>query len=159
MFGCWGIASRGSTDPFFCVPSAGIGRTGTFIALDFLLKMGKAEGKVDVFHCVQQLREQRVSMVQTKVRRGACSLHTPGCRSSSHLWASAQAGGKNNHKTMAGMPRVNLCRYLASWRIPKQHPGPDTRVGTPAGSVHPRGRQGCCLHPFIKGTCSLPAVL
>nr|XP_021410330.2 receptor-type tyrosine-protein phosphatase kappa [Lonchura striata domestica] len=47
-------------------PVAGIGRTGTFIALDFLLKMGKAEGKVDVFHCVQQLREQRVSMVQTK---------------------------------------------------------------------------------------------
>ncbi|XP_009955762.1 PREDICTED: receptor-type tyrosine-protein phosphatase mu-like, partial [Leptosomus discolor] len=46
--------------------SAGIGRTGTFIALDFLLKMAKAEGKVDVFHCVQRLREQRVSMVQTK---------------------------------------------------------------------------------------------
>ncbi|OPJ75434.1 receptor-type tyrosine-protein phosphatase T [Patagioenas fasciata monilis] len=46
--------------------SAGIGRTGTFIALDFLLKMGKAERKVDVFHCVQKLREQRVSMVQTK---------------------------------------------------------------------------------------------
>ncbi|KAM6230498.1 receptor-type tyrosine-protein phosphatase kappa-like [Porphyrio hochstetteri] len=46
--------------------SAGIGRTGTFIALDFLLKMGKVEGKVDVFHCVQRLREQRVSMVQTK---------------------------------------------------------------------------------------------
>ncbi|XP_061222701.1 receptor-type tyrosine-protein phosphatase alpha-like isoform X2 [Neopsephotus bourkii] len=46
--------------------SAGIGRTGTFIALDFLLKMGKAEGKVDVFHCVQRLREQRISMVQTK---------------------------------------------------------------------------------------------
>ncbi|XP_009328701.1 PREDICTED: receptor-type tyrosine-protein phosphatase mu-like [Pygoscelis adeliae] len=48
--------------------SAGIGRTGTFIALDFLLKMGKAEGEVDVFHCVQRLREQRVSMVQTKSR-------------------------------------------------------------------------------------------
>ncbi|KAM9507196.1 receptor-type tyrosine-protein phosphatase U-like isoform 5-T5 [Guaruba guarouba] len=46
--------------------SAGIGRTGTFIALDFLLKMGRAEGKVDVFHCVQRLREQRISMVQTK---------------------------------------------------------------------------------------------
>ncbi|XP_065517896.1 receptor-type tyrosine-protein phosphatase kappa-like isoform X1 [Lathamus discolor] len=46
--------------------SAGIGRTGTFIALDFLLKMGKAEGKVDVFHCVQRLREQRIGMVQTK---------------------------------------------------------------------------------------------
>uniref|UniRef100_A0A8C9FSF1 protein-tyrosine-phosphatase n=1 Tax=Pavo cristatus TaxID=9049 RepID=A0A8C9FSF1_PAVCR len=46
--------------------SAGIGRTGTFIALDFLLKMAKAEGKVDVFHCVQKLREQRICMVQTK---------------------------------------------------------------------------------------------
>uniref|UniRef100_A0A803W620 protein-tyrosine-phosphatase n=1 Tax=Ficedula albicollis TaxID=59894 RepID=A0A803W620_FICAL len=64
---------------------AGIGRTGTFIALDFLLKMGKAEGKVDVFHCVQQLREQRVSMVQTKVRTDSRSLHASGCRSNSHL--------------------------------------------------------------------------
>lgn len=72
------------------------------------MKMGKAEGKVDVFHCVQQLREQRVSMVQTKVRRGICSLHTWGCRSNAHLWESTQAGGKNNHKTMAEMPKVNL---------------------------------------------------
>uniref|UniRef100_A0A663NAN5 protein-tyrosine-phosphatase n=1 Tax=Athene cunicularia TaxID=194338 RepID=A0A663NAN5_ATHCN len=55
--------------------SAGIGRTGTFIALDFLLKMGKAEGKVDVFQCVQRLREQRVSMVQTKVRSYLLPAH------------------------------------------------------------------------------------
>ncbi|XP_074850552.1 receptor-type tyrosine-protein phosphatase kappa-like [Carettochelys insculpta] len=46
--------------------SAGVGRTGTFIALDILLKMARAEGSVDVFRCVQGLREQRVSMVQTK---------------------------------------------------------------------------------------------
>ncbi|NWJ04321.1 PTPRK phosphatase, partial [Crypturellus undulatus] len=60
------VVSENPTGPVLVHCSAGIGRTGTFIALDFLLKMGKAEGKVDVFRCVQKLREQRVSMVQTK---------------------------------------------------------------------------------------------
>ncbi|KAM4639342.1 receptor-type tyrosine-protein phosphatase T-like isoform 3-T3 [Amazona ochrocephala] len=65
---CWvlGKRVRAALTAVVSILSAGIGRTGTFIALDFLLKMGKAEGKVDVFHCVQRLREQRISMVQTK---------------------------------------------------------------------------------------------
>ncbi|XP_064617191.1 receptor-type tyrosine-protein phosphatase kappa-like [Liolophura sinensis] len=46
--------------------SAGIGRTGTFIALDYLVNQAKAEGMVDVPACVELLRQQRVNMVQTQ---------------------------------------------------------------------------------------------
>ncbi|ELU05420.1 hypothetical protein CAPTEDRAFT_177598 [Capitella teleta] len=44
--------------------SAGIGRTGTFIALDWLLQQAKYESVVDPFYCVQLLRESRMNMVQ-----------------------------------------------------------------------------------------------
>jgi len=47
--------------------SAGIGRTGTFIALDILTEQGQVVGYVDPFGCVTELRNQRVSMVQTVV--------------------------------------------------------------------------------------------
>ncbi|XP_046337951.2 receptor-type tyrosine-protein phosphatase mu-like isoform X2 [Haliotis rufescens] len=46
--------------------SAGIGRTGTFIALHYLLSQAKADDIVDVFGCVSHLREQRMEMVQTE---------------------------------------------------------------------------------------------
>ncbi|XP_060595354.1 receptor-type tyrosine-protein phosphatase alpha-like [Ruditapes philippinarum] len=46
--------------------SAGVGRTGTFIALDILYDQGKDKGSVDVYQCVKDLRDQRVNMVQTK---------------------------------------------------------------------------------------------
>jgi len=47
--------------------SAGVGRTGTFIALDILTEQGQTLGYVDPVGCVTELRNQRVSMVQTKV--------------------------------------------------------------------------------------------
>ncbi|XP_053386936.1 receptor-type tyrosine-protein phosphatase epsilon-like isoform X6 [Mercenaria mercenaria] len=45
--------------------SAGIGRTGTYIALDSLTEEGEAEGEVDIYAFVRNMREQRVNMVQT----------------------------------------------------------------------------------------------
>jgi len=48
--------------------SAGVGRTGTFIALDILQQMAIKQKSVDIFNCVQRLRNERMLMVQTLVR-------------------------------------------------------------------------------------------
>jgi len=51
---------------FESISSAGVGRTGTFIALDILTEQGRDVGYVNPLGCVTELRKQRVSMVQTK---------------------------------------------------------------------------------------------
>ncbi|XP_069125778.1 receptor-type tyrosine-protein phosphatase kappa-like isoform X4 [Argopecten irradians] len=45
--------------------SAGIGRTGTFIALDALLEYGKETERIDVLQYIKTMRKDRVNMVQT----------------------------------------------------------------------------------------------
>ena len=47
--------------------SAGVGRTGTFIAIDIEMQTIEAEGVVDVYGCTKKLRTRRVLMVQTLV--------------------------------------------------------------------------------------------
>jgi len=47
--------------------SAGVGRTGTYIALDYLLAQATAEGSVDMFQSVVKMRARRPKMVQTRV--------------------------------------------------------------------------------------------
>ena len=50
---------------FLC--SAGVGRTGTFIALDYLLEQANNEGSIDIFDCVEKMRDARPNMVNTRV--------------------------------------------------------------------------------------------
>ena len=47
--------------------SAGVGRTGTYIALDITMDHAQQEAEVNIFNIVDGLREDRCHMVQNKV--------------------------------------------------------------------------------------------
>ncbi|KAL4226973.1 Protein tyrosine phosphatase [Mactra antiquata] len=58
--------SRNRTSPIGVHCSAGIGRTGTYIALDYLLQQARDDTYIDIFGCAIGLRGQRVNMIQTE---------------------------------------------------------------------------------------------
>ncbi|OPL32958.1 hypothetical protein AM593_04347, partial [Mytilus galloprovincialis] len=45
--------------------SAGVGRTGTFIGIDYLMDQADSEGRVNIYKCVEKMRIARPNMVQT----------------------------------------------------------------------------------------------
>ena len=49
------------------VVSAGVGRTGTFIVVDYCFQKLKQEKEIDIFHLIKDHRAQRPFMVQTLV--------------------------------------------------------------------------------------------
>lgn len=53
---------------FYWQYSAGVGRTGTLIAVDILMQTIRDKRKVDIFGTVLNLRKQRMNMVQSEVR-------------------------------------------------------------------------------------------
>ena len=47
--------------------SAGVGRTGTFMAIDMGLQQAEKEGGIDIISIINKMRQQRMKMVQTAV--------------------------------------------------------------------------------------------
>ena len=56
-----------SPKPLLVHCSAGVGRTGTFIVLDSMLERMKTEKSLNIFGFSQQLRAERIQMVQSLV--------------------------------------------------------------------------------------------
>jgi len=69
----------GQDGPITVHCSAGVGRTGVFIALSIVLERMQYEGVVDIFQTVRILRTQRPAMVQTEVRRPFISILAMQC--------------------------------------------------------------------------------
>jgi len=68
-----------ASGPLLIHCSAGVGRTGTYMALDMLLDDAQQSGEVDVLAVVSHLRRQRMTLVQTKVPASVheCDLCDP----------------------------------------------------------------------------------
>ncbi|XP_059922774.1 protein tyrosine phosphatase receptor type Fa isoform X3 [Gadus macrocephalus] len=62
----------GQDGPITVHCSAGVGRTGVFIALSIVLERMRYEGVVDLFQTVKMLRTQRPAMVQTEDQYQLC---------------------------------------------------------------------------------------
>ena len=54
--------------------SAGIGWTGTYIALDYLLDEGEEQDWVDVPDCLHKLRHARINMVENLVGENTLAI-------------------------------------------------------------------------------------
>lgn len=55
---------------YFLYHSTGTGRTGAYIALDYLYKTGKLSGRVNVTEYVKTMRKNRMNMIENYVRKG-----------------------------------------------------------------------------------------
>lgn len=56
---------KDSPGPYIVHCSAGIGRTGTYLAFDALFEYGKRTGRLNIFEYVKNMRKDRMNMVQT----------------------------------------------------------------------------------------------
>ena len=61
------VNSKNTSSPILVHCSGGVGRTGTFIAIDHSILLSENFEKIDVFGIVSKLRRERCLSVQTEV--------------------------------------------------------------------------------------------
>jgi len=94
--------------------SAGVGRTGTYLAVDYLLSQATNERELDVYKHIAELRAQRMHSVQTLVTL-SLSLRCPvpsrpvfhmsltdNCLSSFSCWTVKRSAATSRPATDAG---------------------------------------------------------
>ncbi|KAF0877149.1 PTPRV phosphatase, partial [Crocuta crocuta] len=81
------------TSPVLVHCSAGVGRTGTFVALSRLLQQLEEEQAVDVFNAVYALRLYRPLMIQTPVRAQQAGLGSQGPEGVGRRWIGRDGEG------------------------------------------------------------------
>ena len=65
----WLLTKKADVSLYFFTPSAGVGRTGTYIGIDAMLEGAKEQGSVFISNYSQVTRRQRPHMVQKEVKR------------------------------------------------------------------------------------------
>lgn len=80
--------------------SAGIGRTGTYIAVDALYKESQRNNKINIAEYVKDMREKRMNMVQT-------------CEQYKTIYLTL-------HEMLKAQTRIqNTMEFLQNWKLQK----------------------------------------